>query len=80
MNKCNRIVETPLTGAYGEPTAEAVAYLQENLIDPAQKVLNQNDVVTEVTYKTYVSVYNISSWPCRERAFWTVFRRNIIIG
>lgn len=58
VNKCNRIVETPLTGAYGEPTAEAVAYLQENLIDPAQKVLNQNDVVTEVTYKTYVSVYN----------------------
>lgn len=58
VNKCNRIVETPLTGAYGEPTAEAVAYLQENLIAPAQKVLNQNDVVTEVTYKTYVSVYN----------------------
>lgn len=47
-----------MTGAYGEPTAEAVAYLQENLIAPAQKVLNQNDVVTEVTYKTYVSVYN----------------------
>lgn len=58
VNKCHRIVETPLTGAYGEPTAEAVAYLQENLIDPAQKVLSQNDVVTEVTYKTYVSVYN----------------------
>lgn len=56
--KCNRIAETPLTGGYGEPTEEAITFLKNDLIAPAQAVLSGTEIISEATYKSYVALYN----------------------
>lgn len=56
--KCNRIAETPLTGAYDEPSEEAIAFLKNDLITPAQATLSGDETVSETVYKSYVALYN----------------------
>lgn len=56
--KCNRIAETPLTGEYGEPTEEAITFLKNDLITPAQNILKGEELISEEVYKEYVALYN----------------------
>lgn len=56
--KCRRIVETPLYGEYGEPSAEAVAFLNERVVMPTDKLLTETAPVTEAQYLEYVALYN----------------------
>lgn len=55
--KCNRIAETPLTGGYDEPTEEAINFLKNDLIAPAQNTLKGEELISEETYKEYVALY-----------------------
>lgn len=55
--KCNRIAETPLTGGYDEPTEEAIKFLKNDLIAPAQNTLKGEELISEETYKKYVTLY-----------------------
>lgn len=55
--KCERIVEKGVTEEIGEPTAEAVTFLNEKVLLPAQAALTQGNV-TESVYNEYVALYN----------------------
>lgn len=55
--KCERIVEKGVCGEIGEPTAEAIAFLNEKVLLPAQATLAQGGV-TESVYNQYVALYN----------------------
>lgn len=56
--KSNRIAETPLTGEIGEPTQEAVDFLKENVVIPGNRILSENEPVTEEIFTKYMLLYN----------------------
>ena len=56
-DKCVRIVEKAAPGKIGEPTNEAIDFLQNSLITPAKALLEQGNI-TEETYNIYVALYN----------------------
>ena len=58
-DKCVLIEETAEPGSYGEPTEEALEWLQTNLIDPASQTLADSLVISEATYLEYVALYQI---------------------
>lgn len=53
--KCVRIIAESDPKSYGEPTQEALDFLQEKLVTPAAESLN--DSVTEEIYLKYVDIY-----------------------
>ena len=56
VDKCDLIVLTAKPGEMGHHTAEALAYLQSNVIDPAKQTLAEG-AVSEEQYAAYVALY-----------------------
>ncbi len=56
VKKANRILEDGTTGSYNEPTEEALAYLKDQVVTPAQAAIEAGNV-TEEAYKQFVAAY-----------------------
>lgn len=62
--KCVAIVRDAEPGEMGQPTADALKFLQEELIVPAQEALKNGNVSRE-TYDRYLALYvQFQSMPC----------------
>lgn len=57
VNKCESIFRTAKPGGMNQPTAEAIAFLTEQVYQPAQAALEAG-AVTEETYKSFLAAYN----------------------
>lgn len=56
--KCRLILEKPLYGDYGEPSAEALEFLKNKVVLPTEEVLQKAEPVSEAIYLQYVALYN----------------------
>ncbi|MDO5751284.1 MAG: family 20 glycosylhydrolase, partial [Rothia sp. (in: high G+C Gram-positive bacteria)] len=56
VNKAERIVENGTTGDYNEPTEEALAYLNTEVVEAGKKAIEAG-LVSEETYKKAVAAY-----------------------
>ena len=55
--KCELIILRAKIGEIGQPTAEALDYLQTNVLNPAKTALASGQI-SEQTYNTYAALYN----------------------
>ena len=56
-NKCELIAKKAAPGNIGEPSAEAIEFLVQSIIEPAKAALS-NGNISEETYNIYVALYN----------------------
>lgn len=58
VNKALHLINYTETGGYNQPTEEALAFLLNNVVLPANKVLDdETALVSEETYKSYMALY-----------------------
>ena len=57
-DKCERIMLTASSDEAGQPSSEALYFLENSILNPALKEIEKNDVVTEAKYNVYVALYN----------------------
>ena len=57
VNKCELIILTAQPGKVGQPSEEAISYLQNSVVTPASQAV-ANGGVTEEQYNAYVALYH----------------------
>lgn len=58
LKKAAAEVEEGTTGGYGEPTEEAIEFLNSNVVVPGQAEVAASDLISEETYDKYLALYN----------------------
>lgn len=57
-NKCERILLTVAPGELGAPTAEALEFVRNSILNPAKSEIEKNEIISEEKYNVYVALYN----------------------
>ena len=57
-NKCERILQTVVPGELGQPSSEALNFIENSILTPAMAEIEKNEIISEEKYNVYLALYN----------------------